>query len=46
MRAGLLVVLAVLLFGPAAACAQGAPTVAAASDLQAALPQVAEAFQR
>lgn len=46
MRAGLLVVLAILLFGPAAACAQGAPTVAAASDLQAALPQVAEAFQR
>ncbi|HVI33385.1 molybdate ABC transporter substrate-binding protein [Phenylobacterium sp.] len=46
MRAGLLAVLAILLFGPAAACAQGAPTVAAASDLQAALPQVAEAFQR
>lgn len=46
MRAArLLVTLAVLLFGPTAACAQGAPTVAAASDLQAALPQVAEAFR-
>lgn len=47
MRAGgLFAVLAILLFGPAAACAQAAPTVAAASDLQAALPEVAEAFQR
>lgn len=46
MRAGaVLAVLAVLLFGPAAACARGAPTVAAASDLQAALPEVAEAFR-
>lgn len=46
MRAGLLMVLAVLLFGPATACAQSARTVAAASDLQAALPEVAEAFRK
>lgn len=45
MSRALLLVLALLLWGPRAA-AEEAPPVAAASDLQSALPEVAAAFQR